>query len=142
MDDQRKTLVLDANILVRAALGPRVRELIIAHAADIDLFTPTVCFDDAARYVPLVLARRGIDPSEALEVIRLLRPLVRCLELEWLAGHEAAARARLRGRDEDDWPILAAALMLSCPVWTEDTDLFGIGIATWSTLHVAEYLKS
>lgn len=32
------------------------------------------------------------------------------------------ARLRLQGRDEDDWPILATALSLSCPIWTEDTD--------------------
>jgi hypothetical protein len=57
----RRALVLDANILVRAVLGQRVRELILVHALD-------------------------------------------------------------------------------CPVWTEDTDFFGAGVATWTTDRVALYL--
>ena len=27
------------------------------------------------------------------------------------------------------WP----ALLLSCPIWTEDRDFFGTGVATWTT---------
>ncbi len=36
-------------------------------------------------------------------------------------------------RPTDDWPVLAAALALDCPIWTEDTDFFGYGVATWTT---------
>jgi predicted nucleic acid-binding protein len=49
----------------------------------------------------------------------------------------ASAFAR---RDEDDWPILASALALGCPIWTEDTDFFGCGVATWTTDRVELYL--
>ena len=48
------------------------------------------------------------------------------------ADFEAEARKRLAARDPDDWPILAAALALGCPIWTEDTDFFGCGLATWT----------
>ena len=44
---------------------------------------------------------------------------------------EDEARERLRGRDEGDWPILATALGLACPLWSEDADFFGTGIAVW-----------
>jgi hypothetical protein len=27
-------------------------------------------------------------------------------------------------RNEDDWPVLATALALNCPIWTEDADFF------------------
>ena len=37
---------------------------------------------------------------------------------------EGEARKRLGARDPEDWPILAAALALGCPIWTEDTDFF------------------
>ena len=46
---------------------------------------------------------------------------------------EAEARKRLGSRDPDDWPILAAALVLGCPIWTEDTDFFGCGVAPWAS---------
>jgi len=29
---------------------------------------------------------------------------------------------------------------LGCPVWTEDADFFGAGVATWTTDRVALYL--
>jgi len=54
---------------------------------------------------------------------------------------EADARARIGHRDERDWPGLAAALLMNCPIWTEDNDLFGTGVPTWSTTTVEIYLK-
>ena len=44
-------------------------------------------------------------------------------------------------RDEEDWPVLAAALALSCAVWTEDTDFFGSGIAVWTSDRIEIFLK-
>lgn len=55
---------------------------------------------------------------------------------------EDEARQRLRGRDEDDWPVLAAALSLSCAIWTEDTDFFGTGVAVWTSDRVEIYLRA
>ena len=68
--------------------------------------------------------------------------LVRTVEFETYAPMEALARQRLARRDEDDWPILAAALALGCPIWTEDTDFFGCGVATWTTDRVELYLAA
>jgi hypothetical protein len=39
-------------------------------------------------------------------------------------------------------PALALALQLECAIWTEDQDVFGIGIATWTTNTVERYLES
>ena len=55
---------------------------------------------------------------------------------------EADARERLRGRDEEDWPILAAALNLFRSIWTEDTDCFGAGVAQWTSDRVEIFLRS
>ena len=55
--------------------------------------------------------------------------------------HEAEARKRLGSRDPDDWPILASALALGCPIWTEDTDFFGCGVATWTSDRVRMFLR-
>jgi predicted nucleic acid-binding protein len=58
-----------------------------------------------------------------------------------LGRSEGAARARIGPRDPEDWPTLAAALLLDCPVWTEDQDFFGSGVATWTTATVEHYLR-
>ncbi len=67
-------------------------------------------------------------------VIRLKRwPLLRSLAnfgnligIDLYGGYESEARKRIGARDPEDWPILAAALALGCPIWTEDTDFFRV----------------
>ncbi len=46
---------------------------------------------------------------------------------------------RIAVRDADDWPVLACAMTLGCPVWTEDADFFGTGVPTWTTDRIALY---
>ena len=58
-----------------------------------------------------------------------------------LAAAETDAMARIGKRDPDDWPAVAGALQFDCPVWTEDEDFFGSGVATWTTSTVEIYLR-
>jgi hypothetical protein len=58
------------------------------------------------------------------------------------AVFEHDARERLRVRDEDDWPVLASALALSCPIWSEDADFFGTGVAVWTTSRIKIFLAA
>lgn len=60
----------------------------------------------------------------ALEVLDHFEQLIRPLEESAYVGARDEAMARIEQRDARDWPILAAALTLSCPIWTEDQDLF------------------
>lgn len=104
-------IVLDANFLIRAVLGQRVRRLLEVYSAGgIQFYAPQSCFAEAAEYLPSLLERNGrtdISPDSSLEFLsRLVNPV----ELESFAAFEWEARNRLRGRDEDDWPVLAAAL--------------------------------
>jgi len=48
----------------------------------------------------------------------------------------------MRGRDENDWPVLATALGLGCAIWTEDADFFVTGIAVWTTSRSEIFLKT
>ena len=58
-----------------------------------------------------------------------LRQIVEPIDRDLYCEFETEAKERLRGRDENDWPVLATALGLTCPIWTEDADFFGTGIA-------------
>ena len=42
-----RTLVVDANILVRAVLGKRVRAVMEAHAGTVSFFTPEIAYCEA-----------------------------------------------------------------------------------------------
>jgi len=135
-------IVLDANILIRAVLGRRVRQLLETYAAQgVRFFTPDVAFDDAAKYLPELLEKRGLSHHDVPASLEYLRSVIEPVDRELYCAFETEARQRLRGRDEDDWPVLATALGLACGVWTEDADFFGTGIAVWTTNRVEIFLK-
>ena len=67
--------------------------------------------------------------------------LVDWVSVEFYGDFEQDARRRLGTRDPDDWPILAAALALDCPIWTEDADFFGCGVATWTSSRVEIFFE-
>lgn len=70
-----------------------------------------------------------------------LAAFIGCMEAGIYGRFETTARQRLKKRDEEDWPVLATALALECPIWTEDVDLFGTGVATWTTDRVELLLR-
>lgn len=134
-------IVLDANILIRGVLGRRVRELIDTYAAQgVRFFAPDVAFADAEKYLPPLLKKRG-KPHDLSGPLGYLRQIIESVTPEIYAPFETEARLRLRGRDEDDWPVLATALGLACGVWTEDADFFGTGIAVWTTNRIEIFLR-
>jgi predicted nucleic acid-binding protein len=65
---------------------------------------------------------------------------VQVITADILTEVECKAKARISSRDVNDWPAVAAALLLDCPIWTEDKDFFGAGVATWTTATVELYL--
>ncbi len=135
-------IVLDANILIRAVLGRRVRQLIDTYTSQgIRFFAPDIAFDDAETYLPLILAKRGKPHADVSASLQYLRTLIEPVTPELYAVFESDARQRLCGRDENDWPVLATALALACAVWTEDEDFFGTGIAVWTTNRIEIFLK-
>lgn len=136
-----KALVIDANILVRAVLGRRVREIIQTYAGKALFFVPEAAYAEAEEHVPPLVLRRGGDPEKAVTFLRSLRGLVEPIGSDVFGEFEETARERLGGRDPEDWPILAAALAIGCPIWTEDTDFFGCGVPTWTTSRVLVFLR-
>lgn len=135
-------IVLDANILIRAVLGNRVRKLIETYAATVKFFTPDVAYQDARKYLPGLLEKRGVSPAPALLVLDALEHIVHSIDREIYGELQQQALRRIEIRDADDWPVLACAMQLGCPVWTEDADFFGTGVATWTTDRIVLYLEN
>lgn len=139
---QGKALVLDANILIRAVLGTRVRRLLETYSGRVSLFVPVDVYAEAEEHLQTLVLRRGGDCKTALDMLCSLLPLVALIGSDVYEAHEIEARERLGTRDPEDWPILAAALALDCPIWTEDTDFFGCGVATWTSARVERFLRN
>ena len=74
-----------------------------------------------------------------MTVLDTLESVVQPLEFDLYAGLQQQALQRIAMRDADDWPVLACAMTIGCPVWTEDADFFGTGVATWTCDRVELY---
>ncbi len=136
-----RALILDANILVRAVLGTRVRGILERHGREVDFAAPDVAFEEVEAYLPPILASRSLSPALAMATYEQVSAIVQELPLPYYAGQEVAARARIAVRDPDDWQVLACALTRGCPIWTEDQDFFGTGVPTWTTDRIEIFLE-
>src|SRR5260370_4239997 len=109
-----KALVVDANILVRAVLGKRVRTVIETYCDSVSFFVPEAAYAEAEEHLPRLTLRHGGDPEKALAFLRTPRHLVELIRKDVYGEFEGEARERLVQRDPDDPPSLAAALALCC----------------------------
>lgn len=136
------TLVLDANILIRAVLGNKVRELLIAHNGSVEFFTPDICMEDAQKYLPIIFEKRRIPVEPALKLLTHLKSLLLVVDKNIYQEYATEAQQRIKKRDIHDWPVVATALTLNSPVWTEDQDFFGSGLSVWTTDRIHLFFES
>lgn len=132
---------MDANILLRAVFGRRVREILERYEDEAGFYTPDVCFEDAQRYIPVISGERGFDVDLGLSVLDQICRVVEQVDRSLYEEYQNAARGRIALRDPDDWPVIATALLLDLPIWTEDQDFFGSGVPTWTSDRVELYLR-
>ena len=89
---RRKRLVLDADILLRAVFGQRVRELLETYEEEVTFYSPDVCFEDARKYIPDISGHRRINPAIGLTVLDEVSHLVETrLDPELLATADISA---------------------------------------------------
>lgn len=95
---------------------------------------------EAEHYLSSELAaKRGLSEEVWRAVYAGVLGAVQIIADEVLLEVESEAKARIAARDVNDWPAIAAAILLDCPVWTEDKDFLGAGVATWTTATVELY---
>jgi predicted nucleic acid-binding protein len=104
-------------------IGGRARDVFL-HPRAPSVIAPASAGDEVLEHIPAI-ARKRLD-------LGVLLPVLAALPIEWVdperyASHEAESRRRLKGRDEDDWPVVALALELkskrkSFAIWTQDKE--------------------
>jgi len=98
----RKGLVLDANILLPAVFGQRVRQILEAYKDQANLYAPGVCFHNARKYIPDLSTRRRVDVDLALSVLDPISLIVQPVNKRLYEDYQEIARARVLARDPDD----------------------------------------
>lgn len=138
-----KVLVVDANILISAVLGTRVPAILDQLVSRVAIVAPEEAYVDAERHLPPILRARRVPEGAVAEVrnqLVRLRGIIVPTAHDVYAPLEERARQRMR-RDPDDWPLVALALYFHCPIWTQDRDFTGSGVAIWTTATVLLYLE-
>lgn len=106
------------------------------------VLAPDTAFEEARQHLPTILRARGDDgtgEAAALDKLEAAMAIITPIPASSYEPMRVPALARIGPRDPHDWQVLACALLLRCPVWTEDRDFFGTGVATWTTALVELY---
>ncbi|MGA7685113.1 MAG: PIN domain-containing protein [Terriglobales bacterium] len=128
-------LVADANVLLAAVLGGRAKA-VLQHPEIEEVLTAEVTFGEVQEY-SVILAREKRLPVDTLLLAMAALP-VTVVEEPVYASAIPRARKLITQRDADDVDVLALALHMRLPLWSNDNDFEDTGIE-WHT--TAELLK-
>lgn len=129
-------LVADANVLLSAVLGGRAR-LVLTHPSVEAIFAAEATLGEVQEYAADLARRKRLSVDSVLLATAALPVTV--VSRDDYAAAIPKAEARIGQRDPDDVDVLALALHLRLPVWSNDNDFEGTGVE-WST--TAELLKA
>lgn len=130
-------LAVDANALLSALLGGAARRVL--EDPRVDLHVPGSVLEEVEEYLPGLAARKGVD-AELAQVTLAGLPLHRVERADYESKIKAAVM-RIGKRDPDDVELLALALALKMPVWSNDDDFEGVGIEWYATAEVLKKLE-
>lgn len=126
-------LIVDANILIGAILGKSLPLIAEIASRDTVLLVPLRMMIEARS---IVADPARVPVEGAMDRLILIESTVTLLDPNHYEHEEDRARERLTEAGQNDWPILAAALALEAPVWSNDKHLWGTGIAVWLTRNI------
>ena len=128
-------LVVDANPMLSALLGGRAREIFFDRR--LALFSPQATLFEVEKYLPFVARKLGRSELELFREFELLP--IAAVQPETYESELPRASELIGWRDAKDVPVLALALRLRCPIWTEDRDFENLpGISVYK---MAELLR-
>ena len=113
---------MDANPILSAAMGGKAGRVFLAGRFDFVTVGPVVA--EVEEYLPVLAEKKGLSLAAMRAVLAMLRLAV--VPAEEYSFHIEKARELIGGRDPDDVPLLALALALGCPIWTNDRDFEGL----------------
>ena len=95
-------LAIDANILVRAVLGKRVRTILETYAGAVQFLVADVAVEEARSHLPGILIKRALDSTAALIDLDGLLDRLKVVEADVYSNSENDAKQRLVNRDLND----------------------------------------
>lgn len=131
-------IAADANALLSAVLGGRAR-LILQHPQVEEVLTAEETLDEVQEYAPVLARKKRLHEDLVLLAVATLP--VTAIERKIYASGMAEASRRIGQRDPDDVPILALALTLHVPLWSNDKDFRDAGVEWYTTERLLRRLR-
>ena len=122
-------LAADANVLLSALIGGRAR-LIISNPGITEILTTAKTLAEVEEYAIVFARKRSL--AQDVVLLALAAMPVTIVQPSDYSASLALARRRIGRRDPDDVDLLALALQLKIPLWSNDKDFSGTGIE-WVT---------
>jgi predicted nucleic acid-binding protein len=115
-------LIIDANPIISALLGGSARRVVLS--PEFSFYSTQHTLFEVEKYLPWLARRLDRGEIHLFREFELL-PIIACQPTRY-ESQVAKAESLIGLRDIEDVPILALALELGYPIWTEDHDFDGI----------------
>ena len=131
-------LVVDANPIISALLGGAALQVFWSPSFK-ELVTTKFTMNEILPYLPR-LAKKISVPEALLRLELEFLPLT-IYEKGSYQGQIAEAKKRIGDRDPNDVDLLALALTLGRPLWSNDHDFEGTGVVLFTTASLLKHLQ-
>jgi len=111
-----KLIVVDANPIISALIGGTSREIFFRKS--LRFVTTEHTINEVERFIPYISEKSGVEEKEIKKALFLL-PL-KIYERGYYEDKIKKAEKIIKHIDENDVDILALALKLKAPLWTND----------------------
>jgi predicted nucleic acid-binding protein len=129
-------LAADANVILSAVIGKAA--LRVFASGRYEIFTTRFNYDEVRQYLPRLASKYGLSPDVLLLQLALL-PLKVKSEKFYARNVEKAA-SLIGNRDDDDIHLLALALTLSAPVWSNDRHFANLPVSCRTTAQILKQM--
>ena len=131
-------LAADANVLLSAVIGGKAAR-ILTHPSIEQILTAEVTLAEVQEYAGALARRKGLALDLVLLTVASLPVTV--VPRRVYAASLKEARLRIEHRDPDDAELLALALQMSIPVWSNDNDFENCRVTWYTTAELLRMLK-
>ena len=128
----------DANVLLSALIGGQAVR-VLRHTAIEEILTTEATLAEVQEYATQLAQKKRL-PVDVVLLAAATLP-VTIVQRSAYASSLPDARRRIGQRDPDDIDLLALALHLDLPVWSNDSDFQGAGIVWYTTASLLAVLE-
>ena len=134
-------LVVDTNIVLAGLLRPSVTQEILLSRQN-RLFLPEYSLREIEKHSEEFMKRMGKTRREFEMALFTIISNVKIMPHEEYESLEQKALSLCPEKHRDDWPFIALALKLNCPLWSNDSALKRqTAVKVYSTSELLEKLK-